>query len=735
MSSPVSSYNESSDSSSFELLHPLIQQWIWSEGWESLRAVQEEAIPPVLDGLSDVVIAASTASGKTEAAFLPILTKLLEYDLNEMGTVLYISPLKALINDQFKRMGFLCENLDIPVIAWHGDIDSSKKQKFYKNQNGIVLITPESVEALLVNRGSQIPVLFKNLRYIVIDELHAFIGSERGRQLQSLMHRLESAVDCKVPRIGLSATLGDMNMAAAFLRPNCTHLPIIVNAAGASSDLWISVKGFYDLNKEEPDAEVTSGQRGIISHIYDNMRGENNLIFPNGRSKVELYANALRRKCSKDHIPNEFWAHHGSMSKELRAETERALKDNSSPSSAICTTTLELGIDIGHIKAVAQIGMPPSVASLRQRLGRSGRRKDEPTILRGYVIERADGPDMDISDLLKEDLLGLAASVSLLLKGWFEPPIGNGLHLSTMVQQTLSLIAQHSGISPAKLWHVLVKTGPFYNVSADDFKIFLKGLKDKELIYQDPDGTILPTIEAERIINNYEFYSAFQTDDEFVIMHNGTSLGSMPLARPLQKNERITFASKSWRVISASPTSKIVTVEPTNRSAPPLFCGSGFKIHDQIRKEMRSILDSSEALSFLDSTATKMLTAAREAYVGFELDTKTVIPTTTGIAWFTWSGDIINDTLALIIGLNGVTATNTGLCISIEEIYSEKELKDLLADVNLTIKATDLTVQTELLDKEKWDNVLPYELLQKSYASTNLDLNSAISLITQFLDT
>lgn len=729
----MSSQPLSSDSSSFEMLHPLIQRWIWAEGWDTLRDVQEQAIPPILTGTEDVVVAASTASGKTEAAFLPILTAMLNTTTDDVGTVLYISPLKALINDQFKRMSILCEMLEIPVIAWHGDIDSGKKQKFYKNQNGIVLITPESVEAMLVNRGSQIEHLFSNLKYIVIDEMHAFIGTERGKQLQSLMHRLETEVGCMVPRIGLSATLGDMNMAARFLRPNSSHVPTIVNAGGAHNELWISVKGYYDRNTEPEDAEATTGQRAIIDNIYDNMRGDNNLVFPNGRSKVELYANWLRRKCRADRIPNEFWPHHGSMSKTLREETEMALKDTARPSTGICTTTLELGIDIGHIKSVAQIGTPPSVASLRQRLGRSGRRKDEPAILRGYVIERELGPKCDVSDMLREDLLGLTASIRLLLRGWFEPSNDEGLHLSTMVQQTLSLVAQYSGISPAKLWHILVKTGPFSKMSSEDFKSFLKGLKDKELIYQDPDGTILPTLDAERFINKFEFFTSFQTEDEFTIMHAGKELGSMPLARPLQKNERITFASRSWKVISASAAQKMVIVEPTNRSAPPIFTGSGFKIHDQIRKEIFTILNSDDDISFLDTTAKGMLLEARDAFKSFELDTRTIIPTTSGIAWFTWAGDIINDTIVLILGLNGLTASNQGICISIDELGSKAELVSLVKDMDLSIKAEDLTVQTDMLEKEKWDTVLPYELLQKTFASSNLDLTGAIDKLKTLL--
>ncbi|HCW0667357.1 TPA: DEAD/DEAH box helicase, partial [Pseudomonas aeruginosa] len=222
----------SSESAGFSLLEPRIQRWIWSEGWTSLRDAQERAIPALLSADQDVIIAAATAAGKTEAAFLPILTNLLQ-DTERPGSVLYISPLKALINDQWDRLERLCDELELPVIAWHGDISASRKHRFLKSPEGILLITPESLEALFVNRGTSLAGLFANLRYLVVDELHAFIGSERGKQLQSLMHRVETIIDRPLPRVGLSATLGDMTLAAAFLRPNAPHHVSVIESKGS----------------------------------------------------------------------------------------------------------------------------------------------------------------------------------------------------------------------------------------------------------------------------------------------------------------------------------------------------------------------------------------------------------------------------------------------------------------------------------------------------------------------
>jgi ATP-dependent Lhr-like helicase len=382
MSLPASSSKPVSDS--FSQLDTRIQRWIWQSGWMELKDAQEQAIPPILSANTDVIIAAATASGKTEAAFLPIFTRLLAEP--DAGCVLYISPLKALINDQWWRLEGLCATLDIRVTPWHGDSANSKKQQFLKSPQGCLLITPESLEALLMQNGHALSGLFGKLRYLVIDELHAFIGTERGKQLQSLLHRIDVALKRLTPRIALSATLGDMAKAETFLRPNAAYPVKTIISRDTGQEIKVLVKGYrhaIPLVRHAaimaPDASVTEepppqSQLDIASHLFKILRGSNNLIFPNSRSNVEFYADDLRRRCRKLGVPNEFWPHHGSLAKDIREETEAALKSQERPATAICTTTLELGIDLGAVKSVAQIGCAPSVASLRQRLGRSGRR-------------------------------------------------------------------------------------------------------------------------------------------------------------------------------------------------------------------------------------------------------------------------------------------------------------------------------------------------------------------------
>ena len=725
----LSASNSEALSSSFFLLDKRIQRWIWDSGWDELKDIQEQSIPLILAAQKDVILAAATASGKTEAAFLPILTRMLQEP--EIGSVLYISPLKALINDQFGRLELLCEKLEIPVTPWHGDSGVTKKKKFLQSQKGVVLITPESLEAMLMLRGHQIPNIFEKLRYIIIDELHAFMGSERGKQLQSQMHRLDVTLKRTTPRIALSATLGDMKKAGEFLRPKSPVMAEIVESKSDARELKISVKGY------EGD-ELAYAFPLIAEDLFQKVRGNNNLVFPNSRQKVEFLADKLREQSEKQRVENEFFPHHGNLSKEIREETEAALKSKK-PVTAICTTTLELGIDIGDVKTVGQIGCSPSVASLRQRLGRSGRRKGEPAILRGYVIEDEIDADSPIWVRLREETVQFIAQISLLFQRWYEPPRIENLHLSTLIQQLLSLIAQHQGIRAIDAWQILCD-GSFDNISKADFIALLRHLGTLDIVTQDSSGILLHGGKGEKIVNDYKFYAAFQESDEYRIVYNHKTLGTLPVDYTVDVGDCIIFAGRRWLVQHVqNGVDKIMRIDvvPDATGKLPKFSGGGFSVDDRVRQEMYQILLCTRQYPFLDEIAARFLNEARQEFEVMELGKKPQTILDCGddkVLLFTWRGSQVTRTICLMLELHGVQASG-GLYI--EAKTSPQDLFRVLVQlVESPLNALNLVIDmpSNKKQQEKWDHLLPEPLLSKNYASAMLDVDGAMQTIKELLN-
>ena len=735
----------SGSSSAFGQLDERIQRWIWSEGWTTLRDAQERAIPALIDADRDVIIAAATAAGKTEAAFFPILTHLLRGQ-SGMGSVLYISPLKALINDQWGRLNRLCDTLDVSVVGWHGDVAASKKQRFLKAPTGVLLITPESLEALFVNRGTAMPGIVAALRYMVVDELHAFIGAERGKQLQSLMHRIDRLCNRQVPRVGLSATLGDMQLAAEFLRPRAAESVEIIVSASSGQELKVLLKGYTDTTPANPLLPIPSGAQpededpaiddsaaqSIADHLYVALRGTNNLVFPNSRGAVELYADLLRDRCERDHLPNEFWAHHGNLSRELREETEDALKDGTRPATAICTTTLELGIDIGAVKSIAQIGPPPSVASLRQRLGRSGRRAGEPAILRAYCVERDLNRSSGFSDKVREHLVQSISMVRLLLQGWFEPPRANGIHASTLVQQILSVIAERGGATAAQIWAALVEAGPFSTVGTVEFTTLLRHMGSCDLLIQDSSGLLLHGQLGEKFVNHYSFYSAFMSEEEYRLVADGKTIGALPISNPLVVDQRIIFGGRRWRVLEVDAVSKVILVAPGKGGAPPQFGSGRGAVHDRVREEMRSVLEERGKIVFIDSAAQMLLDDARRFYEQASLASTALLEDGSGTLLVSWRSDWLNEALALMLTQRGITSTSEGLAIALSDAtprHVEAALHAIVAEGAPT--PSDLLRNAHIPDRAKWDWALPDDLKWKSFASLYLDIDGAMAYIAE----
>ena len=724
-------------SQAFDQLDRSVRRWIWRQQWNELREVQERAILPILNG-RDVLISSATASGKTEAAFLPICSALAEDAAESLG-VIYIAPLKALINDQHRRLGPLFECINAAVTPWHGDIASSVKRRFVELPKGALLITPESLEALFVTRGTEVPRLVEALRYIVVDELHAFIGTERGRQLQSLMHRLNVAAKRRVPRVALSATLGDLDLASEFLLPRRGGEVERITSSALGREVKMQVRGYRITRPQMSESEAAAAERAgasveleqmltgddleISRHLYETLRGGTHLIFANRRVEVERFADLLRRRAERARLPNEFWPHHGSLSREIREEAEERLQ-GTRPATVVATTTLELGIDIGAVDSIAQIGAPGSVASLKQRLGRSGRQAEEPSVIRIYVQEREVGENTPPQDHLRGSLVQTVAMIRLLVSRWVESPPPAALHLSTLVQQVLSLTAQHGGFRAADAYRALCSSGPFDAVDESTFAQLLRDLASHELLSQTHDGTLVLDLAGERLVNHYDFYAAFTSPDEWRLLANGRALGTLPITFPLARDLFLIFAGRRWRVVEVHEERHEVDLEPDRGGVPPHFGGSGAMIHDRVRDEMRRVYEDNDIPVFLDATGRELLAEGRRAFRRFGLRDRPFLHHGRHTLLFPWAGDRIMNTLALQLRAQRVAVE--GLAI----LARDTTPLDLHAHLTALAEAGPpdtgmLAASVENKRTEKHHLFLSDKLLNADYASSQLDSEGA----------
>lgn len=712
----------------FNRLAPPLQRWLWEQGWTGLRPMQAEAVEAILDSQQDVIIAAQTASGKTEAAFLPLLTRL--WHQGGEGVVLYVAPMKALINDQSERLELLCARMDIPVYPWHGDIGETSRKRFVAAPRGLMLITPESLESLLFRRGSALRDLFGELVAVVVDELHAFIGSERGRQLQSLLHRLEAGLGRQVQRVGLSATLGDMGLAADFMRRHKGSETLVIVGAAEQKSMQLQVKAVPQLPGGDETTEAAHGQ--IASKLFHRLRQANYLIFPNSTGLVEFYADALRRLCERSGLPVTFFPHHGRLGKAERESTESSLKRGQLPVSAICTSTLEMGIDIGAIRGIVQIGPPETVAALCQRIGRAGRRDGKSAELWQYCLTNEVARAGDCPSGLQVDLIQSIAVIRLFLAKWYEPPPAGGLHYSTLVQQILSLIGERCGLTAAAAYRILCKDGPFSEVSETDFIALLRSLAASDLIMQDANRQLLHGAAGEKYVNHYTFFAAFQDSREYRLRHLGKELGTLPLRRTHVPGDALIFAGRRWQIIEIDHDKRRVELKPAAIGNLPRTGGAGQAVHDRVREEMRAVLAGTEMPEWLDAAARETLVSARKQFVDLGLATT---PGTKAIVegrmihLFTWRGDATQDALVLLLRAHGVAAENFGVCLKIRG-RTESEVSDAL----LGIAQAPLPDPSDILDRsalgspEKWDWALPDRLFFDSFVSARLDLAAARAL-------
>ncbi len=729
-------------STSFDLLAAPVRRWIWAKGWESLHDIQEKAIPLLLEEEADVIIAAATAGGKTEAAFLPLISSVLDNPSDGGFDLVYVGPLRALINDQFRRLEDLCAKMDLAVHPWHGDIGQGVKKRARQKPSGVLLITPESLEALFVLRGLEIRRLFKSTRAVVVDELHALLDNERGIHLRSLLTRLEIAVDRRIRRIGLSATLGEMNLARKYLRPEAHETVELLESESEGPELRVQLRGY--LKKQEQAKSGRSGeaesaaQRAVAQHLFHRLRGARNLVFAGSRQNVEWYADALRVMSERARVPLEFFPHHANLDRVHRTDLEKRLKTRAA-ATAVCTSTLELGIDIGAIKCVAQIGPPFSVASLRQRLGRSGRRSGEAAVLRMYAIENDPGRNCHPIDRLHLRLVRSIAMVELLIEKWCEPPAPQALHLSTLTHQILSVIAEHGGARAKQLFTTLCVRGPFRCVDAGLFARLLRRLGDNDvaLLEQAPDGVLLLGPQGERIVEHYSFYAVFQTPDEFRITCNGKTLGTLPVSMVLAPKMTIVFSGRRWRIKAIHDREKEIEVIADQTGRPPRFGGTGGLIHDRVVEKMRALLDGMHVPIYLDRHSVRMLGNARHQFRRLGLDTGRICEVGERSRLIaTWTGTIKTSTLALALRTMGYRTTVYDGFIDVDYEEDVEPVEAAIRQIagSPSVDADSILSGDQNLIVEKYDRFLGEQLLREETKQSRVDLAALPGLAREITD-
>lgn len=722
---------------------PFIQDFIYQNHWTSLRAIQVAAGDAILHTDAHVLLAASTASGKTEAAFFPILTQFYEEPPTSVGAI-YIAPLKALINDQFHRLETLCAEADIPVWHWHGDVSQSHKAKLLRYPSGILQITPESLEALLLRKHAAIPKLFHDLRYIVIDEIHSLIRGDRGGQTLCLIERLSRIAGVNPRRIGLSATIGDPESVGAFLAYGTGRETIIPRIQATGTKWRLSLEHFYCQGAQAGQTEPTTSAMPALAaptdtapdaadpglgYIFSHTRGKKCLIFVNSREECEAVTTTLRQYCEARHEPDRFLIHHGNLSAAYRETTEEIMKDEETYQTTVTTATLELGIDIGRLERAFQIDAPFTVTSFLQRMGRTGRRNLPPEMW--FVIrEELPEPRAMLPTTIPWKLLQAIALIQLYLEQrWVEPPRLERMPYSLLYHQTMSTLASCGEMSPAALASRVLTLHYFHRISAEDYQCLLRHLLEIDHIQRTEQGGLIVGLAGERIVNAFRFYAVFQENPEYTVRCQSEELGT--IVQPPPVGEKLAIAGRVWEVEEIDHKRCVVYCQPVKGKVPAYFGDCPGDIHTRILERMRQVLIEETMYPYLMQNAAARLTRARKSAAHAGAATEPLV-CLGGNMWcfFPWLGTyaflalerLLKRKCASALQLSGLDVYRPYFMIFKMQASKEKFFAVLKAAAEAPLDPMELVYAGEVPYFEKYDTFLPEELVKKGFAYGVLDL-------------
>ncbi|MBR2682268.1 MAG: DEAD/DEAH box helicase, partial [Atopobiaceae bacterium] len=734
---------------------------------------------------------ASTASGKTEAAFFPILTEFWENPPQTVGA-LYIGPLKALINDQFLRLDDLCAEAGINVWRWHGDVSASHKNRLLKNPSGILQITPESLEALLLHKHSAIASLFGDLRYVVIDEVHSLLRGDRGGQCLACIERLDRLAGVSPRRIGLSATIGEPELTARYLSAG-TGRGCVIPRVEATGQTWrVSMEHYYitgpqaperydgktaetdlafaepDVSYEmpqqtvgsqpiparedlpvdavgtmlaKPDPEQASDQAPVwadpgVGHIFEHTRGRKCLVFCNSREEAEDVTTTLRQYCEANHEPDRFLIHHGNLSQSIREGAEDLMRDENVPLTTVTTATLELGIDIGRLERAFQIDAPFTVSSFLQRMGRTGRRGQPPEM---WFVMREEQPEPRslLPETIPWKLLQGISLVQLYLEDrWVEPPSLDRLPYSLLYHQTMATLASCGELSPAALAERVLTLTPFHRISLDDFRCLLLHLIEKDHIQRTESGGLIVGLAGERVTNNYKFYAVFAENIEYTVRSESQELGT--IVQPPPVGERIAIAGHVWVIDEIDHQRHLIEATQVKGKVPAYFGEVAGDVNTRVLERMRQVLQESRTHPYLMDNATARLAQARRVAANAHVADEPLV-CLGGTMWclFPWLGSyaflalerFLKIRCASQLGLKGLDSARPYYLQFKMQADADEFFRVVKEQAELPLDPMELVYPGEVPYFDKYDEFVPPELIRKGFALGVLDVEGMLERI------
>jgi ATP-dependent Lhr-like helicase len=721
----------------FSRLAPFIQDFIYENKWEELRDNQVAACEVIFDSDDNLLLSSGTASGKTEAAFLPVLTELYNNPSHSVG-VIYISPLKALINDQFKRLEQMLLDSNIPVTKWHGDASQTRKNKLIKNPEGLLQITPESLESLITNKRGACLSLFSDLRYVIIDEVHTFMRDVRGLQLLCVLERLKQLTKVNPRRIGLSATLGDVSLAENWLNTGTgrrcispitdtgkrkvrLHIERFVNYADDRD--FTQVDGSGNMVNSSSNGDI--GNREHYEYLFQQTLDKKTIIFTNSREETEFVIANLREIALKHKAPDVYRVHHGNVSALIRENTEDEMKSADEKIVTGATVTLELGIDIGSLDQVVQIGTPYNVSSFAQRLGRCGRRGQIPQLLFTFV-ESIKIHSSDTLGPINWDFTRTIAIIELYLRDrWIEPIPPHHYAYNLLYHQTMSYLKSNGEMTPAALAQGILTLGCFQHIPQEDYKQLLKYLIHIEQLQKTENGGLIIGKEGEKIVNSHKFLTVFLAPEYLLVKDENRTIGTVDKIYPV--GIRFALAGLTWETVDVNEKSKVIFVKRVpGISVVDWDVDFQNELHTVLVQKIRTVLGSEQPYPYLSERCKERLTEIQYIARNSGILSRLVTPLSDKkYAVFPWVGTRQLITLNYALRQRKIKSKLPWItCIYLEVVFegTKEELENIIEDiVHSEINLYELPLPDKVQIDGKYNEFIPLNLLRKQFIEDYLD--------------